>query len=237
MMEREVKHRFRLDPRTKLYLLMAISILAMVGYRGPILLMKPYFILLPFLLLALNGKTANAVKYLAVYLLAVYWEAWLFFLPSTGFLKDIIRLVMIIIVSFMPCMIAGVYAIQTTRVSEFIAAMQKLHLSLKIIIPFVVLFRFFPTVAEEYKSIRDAMRMRAITLKSGPVAMMEYRLVPLMISLVKIGDDLSAAAATRALSTRGERTNLCQLHLGIWDGIIFLMTTAVLAVLILSLGG
>lgn len=216
---------------------MVISIVALVGYRGLILMIKPYFILLPFLLLALSGKLISTVKYLIVYLLAEYWAVWLFFLPPTGFLRDIVRLLMAIIVSFMPCIITGAYVVTTTKVSEFISAMQKLRISPKIIIPFVVLFRFFPTVAEEYRSIRDAMRMRAITLRNGPIAVMEYRMVPLMISLVKIGDDLAAAAATRALSTDTRRTNLCSLHFKIWDCIVFLITSAVLGVLLFSLGG
>ena len=33
----------------------------------------------------------------------------------------------------------------------------------------------------------------------NPFLMLEYRLVPLMVSVVKIGDELSAAALTRGL--------------------------------------
>ena len=41
--------------------------------------------------------------------------------------------------------------------------------------------------------------------------MLEYRLVLLMISVVKIGDELSAAALTRGLGAPGKRADLCEI--------------------------
>lgn len=54
----------------------------------------------------------------------------------------------------------GYITVKTTTVSEFVAAMKKLHLPEQIIIPMSVIFRFFPTVVEEYNAIGDAMKMR-----------------------------------------------------------------------------
>ena len=85
------------------------------------------------------------------------------------------------------------------------------------IIPFAVIFRFFPTVAEEYRSIRDAMQLRGVSWKNGPVAMVEYRLVPLIASMVKIGDELSAASVTRGLGGSAKRTNRCVVGFGSAD--------------------
>lgn len=41
--------------------------------------------------------------------------------------------------------------------------------------------------------------MRGITTLRSPMKMLEYRVVPLMISIAKIGEELSAAALTRGL--------------------------------------
>lgn len=234
-MEQSSRDLISLDPRTKLLLLLVISTACTVGYRGPVFLIKPYFIAVPFILLALNGKIYAVLKITCIYLLAAYWESWLIFIPPTGFARDIIRLVMAVISSFMPSLVMGCYTISTTKVSEFTAAMQSLHVSQKIIIPFVVLFRFFPTIAEEYRTIQDAMRIRRITIKRGLVTMLEYRMVPLMISLVKIGDDLSAAAATRALGGTGKRTNMCRLQFSMLDAVLCCVAMAVLAVFIISM--
>ena len=52
--------------------------------------------------------------------------------------------------------------ISSTSVSEFIGAMERMHITEKIVIPMSVIFRFFPTISEEYQAIRDAMKMRNI---------------------------------------------------------------------------
>lgn len=78
------------------------------------------------------------------------------------------------------------YLIETTTVSEFTAAMSKMHVTDKITIPLSVMFRFFPTVADEFSSINAAMRMRDIRLGGKNVTkMIEYRLVPLMVCSAK----------------------------------------------------
>ena len=107
--------------------------------------------------------------------------------------------------------------------SEFIGAMERMHITEKIVIPMSVIFRFFPTISEEYQAIRDAMKMRGI--RSGgrhPLLMVEYRLVPLMVSVVKIGDELSAAALTRGLGAPVKRTNVCQIGFHVQDLIAIL---------------
>ena len=88
----------------------------------------------------------------------------------------------------------GYITVRTTTVSEFVASMKKLHLPEQIIIPMSVIFRFFPTVVEEYNAIGDAMKMRGIRFGGGKAsAMLEYRLVPVIMCSVKIGEELNAA--------------------------------------------
>ena len=91
-------------------------------------------------------------------------------------------------------------------------------MSEKVLIPLAVIFRFFPTMGEEYCAIRDAMRMRGIRLgRVGPEALFTYRVVPLVIRIVKIGEELSQAALTRGLGAPVKRTNLAELGFGGWD--------------------
>lgn len=86
-----------------------------------------------------------------------------------------------------------------------------------------VIFRFFPTISEEYQAIRDAMKMQGIRFGGkNPFLMLEYRLVPLMVSVVKIGDELSAAALTRGLGAPVKRTNVCQIGFHVQDLIAIL---------------
>ena len=130
-------------------------------------------------------------------------------------------------------MAAGAFFLSTTSVSEFVAAMQKMHISEKIIIPMSVIFRFFPTIGEEYRAIADAMRMRQIRFGGKKAfSMIEYRIIPLMISVVRIGDELSAAALTRGLGAPVRRTNICVIGFGIWDAVLFLFCAACFVVFV-----
>ena len=86
---------------------------------------------------------------------------------------------------------------------------------------------------EESASIKDAMRMREVQFGTqkfwnNPAALIEYRFIPLMISVVKIGEDLSAAALTRGLDNPIRRTNITQIGFTHYDVITLLITSTML---------
>lgn len=123
---------------------------------------------------------------------------------------------------FTPSVVMGYYMVTTTTVSEFVAAMEKIHVPAQITIPMSVMFRFFPTVAQEWSAIGDAMRMRGIRLFGHKAnTFLEYRIIPMMICSVKIGEELSQAALTRGLGGPVKRTNICTLGFH-WLDILFL---------------
>jgi len=123
---------------------------------------------------------------------------------------------------FLPSILMAAYLMSTTTVSEFTAAMQRMHVSEKIVIPLSVMFRFFPTVADEAASIGSAMRMRDIRMGGSNMGKaLEYRMVPLMTCCVKIGEELSAAALTRGLGGTVKRTNICKIGFRAQDVIAF----------------
>ena len=91
-------------------------------------------------------------------------------------------------------------------------------------ISIAVMMRFFPTLAEEYRSIRDAMKMREIQFGGGKATkMITYRLIPIMFSSISIGDELSAAAVTRGLGAPVRRTNVCEIGFHICDFLIVIL--------------
>jgi energy-coupling factor transport system permease protein len=101
-----------------------------------------------------------------------------------------------------------------------------------------VMFRLFPTIGSEWKSIRRAMRMRGIHLggaKAGQV--LEYQMVPMMTSSVRIGEELSAAALTRGLGGPGKRTNICRIGLRLQDYVLLAGCLFVVLVWILEMIG
>ena len=225
-----------LDPRTKLYVLLVISTVVISGTSDEkSAYIKPLLSAIPFLLLLMGGRRKVALIYVLVY--AVSWLSKMFWIPHlTGLPNVVIFLFAELGVRWLPCGMMGYYLITTTCVSEFLAAMERMHVTQKITIPFSVMFRFFPTVAEESRSINDAMRMRGVGIGSfsgNPTAILEYRLVPLIMSVVKIGDELSAAALTRGLGGPEKRTNICKIGFGVWDAFFASLATVALAVYIL----
>lgn len=215
--------KLSLDPRTKLAVLLTIAIFILGGSFSGI--MQYYIIILaaiPLFLLLAAKKRKGAIIYILVFGGSLLLE--LFGLSHLNGIPNYIAVALTgILLRFTPGIVMGYFAVTTTTVSEFIAAMERLHLPRQITIPMSVMFRFFPTVAEEWSAIGDAMRMRGIRFGEGrPGSMLEYRLVPMMICSVKIGEELSAAALTRGLGGPVRRTNICRLGFHAQD-IIFLI--------------
>ena len=96
------------------------------------------------------------------------------------------------------------------------------------------MFRFFPTVMEEWRAIGDAMKMRGIRLRGGKAgSILEYRLVPMLMCSVKIGEELSAASLTRGLGGPVKRTNVCNIGIHVQDVFMLLFCFAGLVVQII----
>lgn len=218
-----------LDPRTKLYLLIIFSIVMIDGKTDGISFwLKPVLSLVPFFLLISGRRRRAAITYMVIFVAS--WVINLFFLSYMGTVATIlVSLITQMGMRWFPSAMMGYYLFSTTRVSEFILAMQKMRIPECFIIPFSVMFRFFPTVYEEADSIGKAMQMRGITMQNffkNPSAMLEYWLVPLMMSVVTIGNDLSAAALTRGLGSDRKRTSICKIGFHIADYLFMLSATA-----------
>ena len=220
------ERRFWLDPRTKLYMLVIFSIVMIDGKTDGISFwLKPILALVPFFLLLSGSRKKVAIIYL------------IFLVPYMGLIGTIIiSLLAQFGTRWFPSAMMGYYLLSTTTVSEFVLAMQRMHIPEAFIIPFSVMFRFFPTISEEAGSIGNAMRMRGITGKNffkNPQAVLEYRIVPLMMSVVTIGNDLSAAALTRGLGNGKKRTSICKIGFHWKDFALMIIVTAALLVFLL----
>jgi energy-coupling factor transport system permease protein len=220
-----------LDPRTKMLMVVCIGIvLTAGGYGGLMTYARPALAAMPLLLLLLSYRFKAALFYAAAFTAAYFTEAFL--LAHIGGLLNFILLASVgILARFMPGIMMGYFLVSTTTVSDFMAAMRKLHVTEKLAIPLSVMFRFFPTVREEYAAIGDAMRMRGVSLAGGkPLKMLEYRLVPMMMCSLKIGEELSTAALTRGLGAPVKRTNICNIGFHAPDLVFMAICVAALAV-------
>lgn len=211
--------KISLDPRTKLFMIFAVSFIVMVNAVTPLeWTVRIAVTAIPIILLALEGKYASAVRFTVCYGAALALLKFYLSDESTGVISAVLLGYCGIVVQFMPAMITAWYVIRTTKIGEFMSAMQKMHVPDGVSISLAVVMRFFPTIREEYAGITDAMKMRGISLGGGRMTkMIEYRLIPLMFSCLNIGEELSAAAVTRGLGAPVKRTSTVRLRIGAAD--------------------
>ena len=216
-------HKSLLDPRTKLLLLTFISVFVLGNAGGDAAAeFRVALNYLPLLLL-LSARQWKKVIGVIVFYSAAYLLSMLVLPHCKGLLNFLLLAMCGIVLRFLPGIMTGMYVVSTTTVSEFIAAMERMHVSQKITIPLAVMFRFFPTVVEEAASINKAMSMRDIKFGGKKaLKMIEYRLIPMMTCSVKIGQELSAASLTRGLGGPEKRTNICKIGFGWCDILTFI---------------
>ncbi len=100
------------------------------------------------------------------------------------------------------------------------AACDRMHMPQAVEIPLVVMLRYFPAIAEDYRQIAAAMRMRSSNTTTNPISAIESCLVPLLVSAVRGGEDLSASALVRGLGGPVARTNIHEARMRVRDWIV-----------------
>lgn len=220
-----------LDPRTKLVMLIAINVVAMgTGFDGFDYVLRIVCALIPLACFFVIRKPKVALAYGVICVALLLVERFVF--PNTqGMLNLVVVFTTGTFSRFMAGMAFAYYVFASTTVSEFVTAMKRMHMPDQVTIPLSVAFRFFPTLSEESKAISNAMRMRGIGLsgsKGGVLSHLEYVIVPLMMSTLRIGDELSAASLTKGLDVGRPRTHICQVRFGVLDWLLVAMSIAML---------
>ncbi len=223
---------FTVDPRTKLFLMIIISFIAITGNTtGNSIYARLVILLIPSLLVIANKEIVKGTVFCLIIFLGWYAEAFL--IRGESQLYDILIFVPAgIVTRFMPTVVMGYYFLNTTQVEELIDGLERLKCSRKITIPIAVMFRFLPTIKEESSYIDDAMRMRNISLRNTldrPITYIEYRIVPVLNSVIKIADELTIASVTRGLNITRPKTAIIQLRLK-WYDVSILVLAVVLTI-------
>lgn len=207
-----------IDPRTKLLLLLLCVLSAMLA---PSLVYEFGLIIL----IAIFGILCGRVRYslISVFAYALIYALTIIALGSmTGTLRTMFVAFLGLVHKVYPCsMFAGIM-ISTTKISEFLSAMNRIHAPKKLIIPLAVMLRYMPTIREDWRFIKDAMKMRDVSpslkgLVTNPGMTIECVYVPLMMAASKAADELSIASVTRGIENPKSRTCLVQIRFGIVD--------------------
>ena len=222
MEKREVKF----DLRTKFMLILVVNLFLLLSHSLIFALVLVFGCLL---LITIDGQAKSAFHFLIVFLIMLGIDQLL--TPYiNGFFFTLVSFITVALRKFLPCFILGKWILTKTEVSEFVAVMWKLRLPQTAIIPLSVVFRYFPTIKEEWASIRAAMKMRGIHVS------LEHIMVPLLMSAVNVSEELSAAALCRGLDSPEPHTSLVQVRFRFSDVLVWCITGA-LAIAAISLKG
>ncbi len=181
----------RLDPRTKLLILAVTSVSV---FMNKSITVECVLAGIPLVLLSVSGNLKRTLKYAAFFLALLLIQ--LFIVPRLPVaFGGIVYMFAVYIRKLLPCFMLGSFLLATTSVSKFLAAITKLRLSKGLTIALAITLRYFPTMREEWASIRDAMALRGISasaagLISHPIQTMEHVYVPLLVSASRISDEI-----------------------------------------------
>ena len=212
MEKREVKF----DLRTKFMLILVVNLFLLLSHS---VIFELVLIFGCLLLITIDGQAKSAFHFLIVFLIMLGIDQLL--TPYiNGFFFTLVSFITVALRKFLPCFILGKWILTKTEVSEFVAVMWKLRLPQTAIIPLSVVFRYFPTIKEEWAAIRAAMKMRGIHVS------LEHIMVPLLMSAVNVSEELSAAALCRGLDSPEPHTSLVQVRFRFSDVLVWCITGA-----------
>lgn len=225
--------RRRLDPRISIVILILVNATAfgtnfIPGQIGMVALCAAVSVW--------TGRQSAALRWSLAYA-AIFIVSWLFMLFPNPVTASFAAMFVMLKCIFCIGMFASTM-IATTRVGELACALQRAHLPRHAIIALCVAFRFFPTMAGEFRSVVEALRVRgmAITPKvviCHPVQVMERVLVPVMNRLSIVADELSNAAVVRGMDSDKTRSSYYDLKLHAADWVFLAAFAAVAAILLL----
>ena len=212
----EQQAKLVLDPRTKLFLVLCMGLSIALPVPMYVEAVNITFFACLFFL---NGQAKTAVKLLLFFGVL----AALSYVPQdAGFLGGIVLPAAFMVRRFMLPIVAGKYLIDSTPIGLLMSALEKLKVPQSLVITLSVMFRFFPTLGEEYRCIKNAMKMRGIGLNAlnvirRPLMTLEYVMVPLLSSASRIGDELAAAGHTKGVDAPGKKIRYKNARFGIAD--------------------
>lgn len=210
------KREVRFDLRTKFMLILVVNLFLLLSHS---LIFELVLVFGCLLLITIDGQAKSAFHFLIVFLIMLGIDQLL--TPYiNGFFFTLVSFITVALRKFLPCFILGKWILTKTEVSEFVAVMWKLRLPQTAIIPLSVVFRYFPTIKEEWASIRAAMKMRGIHVS------LEHIMVPLLMSAVNVSEELSAAALCRGLDSPEPHTSLVQVRFRFSDVLVWCITGA-----------
>ena len=130
----------------------------------------------------------------------------------------------------------GISLSKLASMQDLLAALQAMGAPQAVLIPCMVVLRFFPTIRRDASHLMESLKTRRVLAGRGyalrhPALVCELLVVPLLMRSVRVSDELAASALVRGLGGETRPTMLHSLSFGVKDAVVTALTLASIGVL------
>ena len=149
---------------------------------------------------------------------------------------SVIGILAFIVQRIIPFMLLGTVIKKQKNISEITMALERMRLPRGIILSIAVMFRYFPSIKDDFFIIIDSMKLKGLyTSKRSamlhPIRTMEFIIVPMLFKSLRTAEELSCAALIKGIENTGKKTSYFDVRLRSVD---LIFSFAVLAILTAS---
>ena len=139
---------------------------------------------------------------------------------------------------FVVLSLLGISLSKLASMQDLLAALQAMGAPQAVLIPCMVVLRFFPTIRRDASHLMESLKTRRVLAGGGyafrhPALTCELLVVPLLMRSVRVSDELAASALVRGLGGETRPTMLHPLSFGARDAVVAALTLASIGVLAL----
>ncbi len=221
----------KLNPLTLVILNILFPVVIFLG-KGVIY--ETICLLIAVAVLIIYKRYLQILKFVIGYLIFLSL-AYLLSISNVILIADLFGTLVYIILRMIPVMMIAYILVKDIKSNELLSAFEQIHLPKKIMLSITVALRFFPTYKLEIKMIRESLKMRNINLSiKQPLKFLEYWLVPVLMRINLIAEEMTATAMTKGVESPMRRTSFYNVKMRTVDWILL---TVILIIFILLLMG
>lgn len=178
------------------------------------------FMLYACLVLLLNRKYIRMMKFLIAFVIFHL----VFLLPADSFLYGFLSSWAIIMIGFSPClMMASVLAFDYTS-AQILSALNLLRLPKSLIIGITITLRYIPTFRNEFKFIKESLRLRGIPYSwKKPLQSFEYFIAPQLFRCLILADEITASGLVKGINAPIRRSSYYDIRFRAFDVFLCLL--------------
>ena len=231
----------RLDPRTKLFLMLGSFAVAVLFFQPAPLLA----LLLVLLAYGAAGRSLANLRRIWILLLSIALIttlSWSLFAKGTTpifwrFTWEGFQFGLGAAVKIDSMIISGLIFLTTTRTEEIVLGLIRLRVPFQAAFAFSLAIRMVPTIIGTALTVTEAQRSRGLDLESGgPLARLKTYiplLVPIFLHTLRNTDQLAKALESRGFGARHERTSYLEIGFRAADAVALALGGLVLAAFVI----